>query len=105
MRIRKEKTLFQEDTEIIARASDALAHPLRVELFKFIYQENMQRRKPCTKTLVEHFGYSQSTISQHMNVLTGSKLVEVQKEKSFSYYFVNIGMLGKYMDAVKKINQ
>jgi len=105
MRIRKEKSIFSDETNVIAKASDALAHPLRVEIFKYIYKENMERRKPCTKDLVEHFSYSQSTISQHMNSLTASGLVEVQKEKSYSYYFVNIGMLGRYLDAVKKINQ
>ena len=105
MRIRKEQRIFSPETEIIAKASDALAHPLRVEMFQYIYKENMDRRKPCTKNLVEQFGYSQSTISQHMNALTSSGLVEVIKEKSFSYYYVNIGMLGKYLDAVKRINQ
>ena len=105
MRIRKDKQSLSEDAEIIARVSDALAHPLRVDIFKYIYKENLERRHPCTKDLVEKFGYSQSTISQHMNKFTISGLVEVQKKNSFSYYFVNIGILGMYLDAVKKLNQ
>ncbi|MCQ2552820.1 MAG: helix-turn-helix domain-containing protein [Clostridia bacterium] len=105
MRIRRDKLQFNEEAEIIAKVSDAFAHPLRVELFKYIYKENMQRRQPCTKDLVEKFTYSQSTISQHMSKLTISGLIEVQKKNSFSYYYVNIGILGKYLDAVKKINQ
>ena len=105
MRIRNTKTQFPEESEIIAKASDALAHPLRVELFKYIYKANMGRKKLCTKDLVEAFGYSQSTISQHMNKLTGSGLIEIKKEGSHSFYFVNIGMLGKYLDAVKTINK
>lgn len=105
MRIRRDKLQFNEESEIIAKVSDAFAHPLRVELFKYIYKENMQRRQPCTKDLVEKFTYSQSTISQHMSKLTISGLIEVQKKNSFSYYYVNIGILGKYLDAVKKINQ
>ena len=105
MRIRRDKLQFNEESEIIAKVSDAFAHPLRVELFKYIYKENMQRRQPCTKDLVEKFTYSQSTISQHMNVFTISGLIKVQKQNSFSHYSVNIGMLGQYLDAIKKLNQ
>lgn len=105
MRIRKDKVVHSEDAEIIAKVSDALAHPLRVEILKYIYKENMERRSPCTKELVEKFGYSQSTISQHMSAFTISGLIAVQKKNSFSYYSVNIGMLGRYLDAVRKLNQ
>lgn len=105
MRIRKDKQVRGEEAQIIANVSDALAHPLRVEIFKYIYQENLERKHPCTKEIVEKFGYSQSTISQHMSKFLISGLIEVQKKNSFSYYFVNIGVLGKYLDAVKKLNQ
>ncbi|MDO5331140.1 MAG: helix-turn-helix domain-containing protein [Bacillota bacterium] len=105
MRIRKDKQVYSQEAEIVAKVSDALAHPLRVEIFKYIYKENLERRFPCTKDIVEKFGYSQSTISQHMNKFTVSGLIVVQKKSSFSYYSVNIGMLGKYLDAVKNLNQ
>jgi len=105
MRIRKDKQVHSEEAEIIAKVSDALAHPLRVEIFKYIYTENLERKHPCTKDIVEKFGYSQSTISQHMSKFTVSGLIEVQKKSSYSYYFVNIGVLGKYLDAVKKLNE
>lgn len=103
MRIRKNEEITEE-ANLIAQASDALAHPLRVEIFKYIYKENMQRRQVCTKQLVEQFGYSQSTISQHMKKMLISGLVQGQKKESFTYYYINIGMLGKYLDAVKKLN-
>lgn len=105
MRIRKDKQVVSAESEIIAKVSDALAHPLRVEIFKYIYKENLERRQPCTKELVEKFNYSQSTISQHMSTFISSGLIEVQKKNSYSYYFVNIGVLGQYLDAVKKLNQ
>lgn len=103
MRIRKD-SLISEEAQLIAKASDALAHPLRVEIFRYIYKENMQRKTVCTKQLVEVFGYSQSTISQHMKKLLISGLVEPQQKNNFTYYFVNIGTLSKYLDAVKKLN-
>lgn len=103
MRIRKNEPI-SEEAKLIATASDALAHPLRVELFKYIYKENMQRRGVCTKQLVEHFGYSQSTISQHMKKIVISDLVQTKRENNCTNYYINLGMLGKYLSAVKQLN-
>ena len=89
---------------LVTAASDALAHPLRVELFRYIYTENIARRQVCNKDLVSEFGYSQSTISQHMRKLLVSGLIESRKKESYSYYYVNLGMLQKYLNAVKKLN-
>jgi len=105
MRIRKENDILQEeDIKLIASASDALAHPLRVELFRYIYTENISRRKVCTKDMVAVTGYSQSTVSQHMRKLLISGLVDAKKSGAFTYYYVNLGILGKYLAAVKKLN-
>ena len=106
MRIRKfTGSLPAEEIQLISQASDALAHPLRVELFRFIYTENRARRSVCNKDLCAAFDYSQATISQHVKKLVSSGLLELQKKENFSYYFVNIGMLGRYLNAVRKLNQ
>ena len=65
MRIRKNPQLEKEDVVLIAKASDALAHPVRVELFRYIYLENLNRRTVCNKDLVEAFNYSQPKTSIH----------------------------------------
>ncbi len=104
MRIRKDTGLEREDILLIARASDALAHPVRVEIFRYIYNENLARRQVCNKDLVEEFDYAQATISQHMRKLVISGLVNVQKKETYSYYYVNIGMLGRYLNSVRKLN-
>lgn len=105
MRIRKEiDTLEKEEVNLIASASDALAHPARVEIFRFIYKKNMNRESVCNKDLVANFDYSQATVSQHMKKLLISGIVTAEKKGTYSYYFVNLGMLGKYLDAVKKLN-
>ena len=104
MHIRKD-VLQQEDVLLIAKASDALAHPARVQLFRYIYKANLDRRKVCNKELVENFDYSQATISQHMSKLKISGLVDCEKVDTYSYYYVNLGMLGRYLNAVKKLNQ
>ncbi len=51
MRIRKEDIINDEEIKLIATASDALAHPARVELFRFIYKANLDRQTVCNKDL------------------------------------------------------
>lgn len=106
MRIRRKSDIMNEaEIELIASCSDALAHPTRVGIFRHIYLENMARRRVCNKDLVAEFGYSQATISQHVSKLAQPGLIEVRKENTFSYYFVNIGVLARYLDSVRKLNQ
>ena len=104
MRIRKEFEEWpEEEVMLIAKASNALAHPARVRIFRHIYNANMRRELICNKDIVQAFEYSQATISQHIRKLVFSELVRVQKRDNFSYYYVNIGMLSKYLEAVKKL--
>jgi DNA-binding transcriptional ArsR family regulator len=108
MRIRKNKHMGSEmegiDVELIAAVSDALAHPVRIELFRYIMQCNRSMEKVCTKDLVNTFDYAQATISQHMKKLLQSGLVESKKEDRFSYYYANLGVLMRYIDATKKFS-
>jgi len=103
MRIRKEQECFEEkDIEFIAQVSDALAHPVRLQLFRYIMQCNKSRETVCNKDLVANFDYAQATISQHMKKLTQSGLVEIQKKDKFSYYYANLGILMQYINTTKK---
>ena len=104
MRIRRENSAMDGfgDIEFIALVSDALAHPVRLHLYRHIMQANRSRTLVCNKDLVAHFGYAQATISQHMNKLVKSGLVEIKKENKFSYYYANIGVLIKYINETKK---
>ncbi|PKM84722.1 MAG: hypothetical protein CVU86_06150 [Firmicutes bacterium HGW-Firmicutes-11] len=103
MRLRKESDEFQEDEVLlISKVSDALAHPARVRIFRFLFNRNRDRLPVCNKDVVQEFDYSQATISQHIKKLAESELVQIKKDDKFSYYYVNIGVLSRYMDAVKK---
>ncbi|MBR0139574.1 MAG: winged helix-turn-helix transcriptional regulator, partial [Firmicutes bacterium] len=105
MRIRREDgQLNSEDIRLVAGCSDALGHPARVEIFQFIYSENLARRKVCNKDLVERFGLAQSTVSQHVSKLSASGLLEVQEQGTRNYYYVNIGLLGRYVNAIRKLS-
>ena len=103
MRLRKELDEMQEkDILLIARISDALAHPARIKIFRFIMQQNKKRKPVCNKDLVAEFGYAQATISQHVKKLVQAGLVQVIKKDRFSYYYVHLGMLNDYLTATKK---
>lgn len=105
MRLRKEPDhLQEEDILLIARVSDALAHPARIKIYRFIMNANKERTKICNKDVVEAFDYSQATISQHIKKLEISGLIEVQKVDRFSYYYANLGVLMKYLDATRKFD-
>lgn len=103
MRLRKELDEMQEkEILLIARISDALAHPARIKIFRYIMQQNKERTQVCNKDLVAYFDYSQATISQHVKKLTEADLVQVVKKDRFSYYYVHLGTLNDYLTATKK---
>ncbi len=108
MRIRKhyesDPDLEGVDLELIATVSDALAHPVRLLLFRYIMRQNRQLKNVCTKDLTGAFDYAQATISQHMKRLVKSGLVEVKRVDRFNYYFANMGVLMRYLDASKKFS-
>ncbi|NBJ75118.1 ArsR family transcriptional regulator, partial [Neglecta sp. X4] len=49
MRIRKEQDFDEKDIEMIADVSDALAHPVRLRLFRYIMQCNKTMENVCNK--------------------------------------------------------
>ena len=86
MRLRKELDEIQEkEILLIARISDALAHPARINIYRYIMQCNRQRVDVCNKDVVAEFDYSQATVSQHTKKLVDSSLIQVKKKDKYSY--------------------
>ena len=105
MRLRKDPDeMLEEEILLIARVSDALAHPARIRIFKYIMQSNRAMVLVCNKDLVEHFDYAQATISQHTKKLADSGLIEVKKKDKYSYYYANLGLLMQYLNATNKFS-
>ena len=103
MRLRKEPNEMQEEEVLlIAQVSDAIAHPARIKIYRFIMKCNKERLPVCNKDVVAAFDYSQATISQHIKKLIDAELVQMQKNDKFSMYYANFGILMKYLDATKK---
>ena len=104
MRIRKNELLENERTQQLAKTSDALAHPARVSIFRYILKENMERRPVRNKDIVEVFPYSQATISQHMNKLVQGNLVEAKQEGTSTLYYANVGELEQYINLLRSFD-
>ena len=105
MRIRKDTDILNEDEILlISDVSDALAHPVRVKLYNHIMDQNKDLVPVCNGDLVSAFDYSQATISQHMNKLVRSGLVQTRKDDKKTLYFANIGRLQQYLTATRKFN-
>lgn len=65
----------------LARVGKALAHPTRLELLDLLAQA------PRTvELLAEQIGQSIANTSQHLQVLKGARLVEVEREGTFKRY-------------------
>jgi ArsR family transcriptional regulator len=60
----------------------ALAHPVRVAILHHLANSP----SCCCKDVVGCFDLAQSTVSQHLRVLTGAGLVKVKQERQMSLY-------------------
>nr|WP_298793770.1 ArsR family transcriptional regulator [uncultured Allomuricauda sp.] len=101
MRIRTQ-TLSKYITETdhkMAVISNALAHPLRVALVRYLSTKNYGRgvdNVTCNKDLVQMFDYSQSTVSQHVKILKESGLFITESKEKFTFYYLNKELLEEY---------
>jgi ArsR family transcriptional regulator len=104
MRIRKEDKQFTEGDEArIAAASDALSHPARIRMYRYILKCNMDNTPVRNKDIVAEFTYSQATVSQHLNKLLIGELIEAKSEGTSTYYYAHIGGVTGYIEALRKI--
>ena len=92
-----------ETATLIATLADALSHPLRVSLIHYVSQKNSVRNDVCNKDLVEHFPYSQSSLSQHIKKLVDCGIFTVVYNNKFSFYSVNQQVMKKFLKAVSEI--
>ena len=49
------------------------------------------------------FDYSQSTMSQHVKILTECGLFQVERKDQFRYYFLNKALLKEYDEFLNKL--
>jgi len=104
MKLKKEFNIEgSEQANFIAKTADALAHPLRVALVHYVGKKNKVRNDVCNKDLVEHFPYSQSSLSQHIKRLKEADIFTVEYADKFSYYSVNRKTLKAFKESLNKV--
>ena len=104
MRIRRESELLDDEIELVATVSDALAHPVRIRIYQYVMQCNRNLVPVYNKTLCEELGYAQATISQHVKKLVDAGLLQTKKEDRYTMFYANIGMLSGYLAATRKFS-
>ncbi len=109
MRIRTEissKYINETDYEM-AEIGNALAHPVRVALVRYLSEKSGGRgvdNVTCNKDLVEMFDYSQSTISQHVKILKEAGLFLTEQHDKFTHYELNYELLQKFASKVTTLS-
>ncbi len=110
MRIRTEisSSYINDSDKSIAEIANALAHPLRVALVRYLSSKNGGEgvdNITCNKDLVEMFDYSQSTISQHVKILKDCGLFTTETKEKFTYYYLNKELLDHFEQFVHRMGQ
>lgn len=104
MRIRKSLNIEKEEEAVfLSQIANALSHPVRIALFHYVKSKGNLRNDVCNKDLVEHFPYSQASISQHIKVLKDVGLLGVTYSNKYSIYTANTELLSKYIDTLNSI--
>lgn len=101
MRLRSDisSKYITETDQKMAEIANALAHPLRVALVRYLGEKDCGEgldNATCNKDLVDMFDYSQSTISQHVKILKDCGLFIVEQKELFRYYYLNRKLLGEF---------
>lgn len=103
MRIRTDvkSPYIKESDHKMAELANALSHPLRVALVRYLSEKNAKTgldNATCNKELVAMFDYSQSTMSQHVKILTECGLFTVKKKDQFRFYFLNRELVKEFYE-------
>jgi ArsR family transcriptional regulator, arsenate/arsenite/antimonite-responsive transcriptional repressor len=75
----------REQAERMARVAKALGDPIRLQLVDVLRKH---AGKVCVCELVPLFDLSQPTVSHHLKVLRGARLVDSERRGLWAYYYV-----------------
>ncbi|MEN1785055.1 MAG: metalloregulator ArsR/SmtB family transcription factor [Bacteroidota bacterium] len=110
MRIRTDisSDYITEKDQEVAEIANALAHPVRVALVRYLAEKNKGKgvdNFTCNKDLVALFGYAQSTISQHVKILKAAGLFMTSPKDKFVFYRLNFDLLEQYTNSLLGITK
>ena len=88
------KINYEENSKILKVISD----PKRLQIIDIISCEEM-----CACDILEHFDFTQPTLSHHMRILSEANLINVRKDGLWSYYSLNLDECNKIIEFLVNI--
>lgn len=88
------KSNYEENSKVIKALSD----PSRLQIIDMLSCGEL-----CACDILEHFGFTQPTLSHHMKVLMECSLVYCRKEGLWSYYSLNLVNCNKLISFLMNI--
>lgn len=82
------KNHYEESAKVLK----ALAEPKRLQIIDIL-----SCGEQCACDILEHFDFSQPTLSHHMKVLMEANLVNLRKDGLWNYYSLNLKECNKLM--------
>lgn len=80
------------DYEAYAKIAKALSEPKRVKILDLLSCDEM-----CACDILEHFDFTQPTLSHHIKVLTEAGLVTAEKRGTWHHYSINEEVVRQYI--------
>ncbi|MGL4742553.1 MAG: ArsR/SmtB family transcription factor [Sarcina sp.] len=77
---------YEENSKIMK----ALADPKRLEIIDIL-----SKGEKCACKILEHFNFTQPTLSHHMKILISCGIVESEKKGTWHYYRLNLNTTNK----------
>ncbi|WP_310620203.1 ArsR/SmtB family transcription factor [Flexibacterium corallicola] len=87
----------QWSADDLASQFKALSHPVRLKIIELLAN---QPNAACCGDIVDCFPYSQSTISQHLQILSRAELISLKSEGRTTCVQLNCAGLKKYSQAM-----
>ena len=96
---RAKTQLFTDKQNKLAVQMKALAHPARIAIIQLL----VHNKSFVGKQLIDLFGLSQATISQHIKELRNAGFVKGKKEDKSIRYFANTSAWNKYKATIASV--
>ncbi|MDT2735709.1 metalloregulator ArsR/SmtB family transcription factor [Enterococcus pseudoavium] len=86
------------DYEELAGVLKALADPNRLKIIDLLSGGSL-----CACHLLDHFAFTQPTLSHHMKVLAKAGIVEVTKEGTWHHYQLTESFVTEFMESIGQL--
>ncbi len=89
---------MQVNYEDYSKILKAISDPKRLQIIDIL-----SCGERCACDILEHFDFTQPTLSHHMKILADSNIVNIRKEGLWSYYSLNLSQCNNVLSVFKNI--